>query len=178
MVLWGLAVLAAFVVVAALVATGSWKAWRRFELWRDHRRIEASCWSATADWQNTALSQGAVQLYTLCNYIRTASLCCAACCFLQIRLWAGPKAASQEVCSTSTLLLHLQSCLGVSLQTADLDEEADDTLDLETIELINLVRAAVAVSWQHQSWHLPRDPTVMCTIVAGCLDATLLSCQS
>jgi hypothetical protein len=28
------------------------------------------------------------------------------------------------------------------MQTADLDEEAADTLDLETIELINLVSAA------------------------------------
>ena len=43
MVLWGLAVLAGFVVVAALAAAGGWKAWRRFELWRDHRRIEARC---------------------------------------------------------------------------------------------------------------------------------------
>ena len=43
------------------------------------------------------------------------------------------------------------------LQTADLDEEAADTLDLETIELINLVRAAVAVSCQHHRLHLPCD---------------------
>lgn len=72
MVLWGLAVLAAFVVVAALVAAGSWKAWRRFELWRDHRRIEANCRPATAGRQQ--------QITLHCSDVCTALPCCAACC--------------------------------------------------------------------------------------------------
>lgn len=113
----------------------------------------------------------------LCNYIRTASLCCAACCFLHIRLWAGPK-AFQELCSTSILCSYLQSYLGVSIQTADLDEEADDTLDLETIELINLVRAAVAVQalcpGSTSAGTCPVVPGAPSNTIAGCLDRTML----
>lgn len=60
-------------------------------------------------------------------------LCCAA---------GGPRhrVAGRAACKRGA---SASNHMCVFVQTADLDEEAADTLDLETIELINLVRAAV-----------------------------------